>query len=75
MRKKYIDIIIFILTSVSFLISVKLFWNIAIYVDEYGTSPDIIYGGEFWLIMSWARLFILGVLAVFSLVKLFNQET
>ena len=32
--------IIFTLSFVTFLISLKLFWNMGVYVDEAGTSPD-----------------------------------
>lgn len=74
MKKKSINVMIFILTTVSLIISVRLFYNMGIYVDEYGTSPDIVSGGNFWLMMDWLRLFILGTLFVVSLIKLFDKE-
>ena len=74
MKSKRINLILFILSSISLIISVKLFWNMGIYVDEYNTSPNIVYGSDFWLLMSWLRLFILGVLTLIFLIKLFDQE-
>lgn len=74
MKSKRINLILFILSSISLIISVKVFWNIGIYVDEYNTSPNIVYGSDFCLLMSWLRLFILGVLTLISLIKLFDQE-
>ncbi|MBS4537543.1 hypothetical protein GOQ27_03660 [Clostridium sp. D2Q-11] len=73
-RNKYINWIVFILSIVSILISLKLLWNMGIYVYEHGTSPNIVYGGDFWLNMAWVRLFILGVLSIISGIKLFNSE-
>lgn len=74
MKNKYINFIVFILSIISLLISMKLFWNIGIYVDEYGTSPNIVYGGDFWLIMAWLRLLILGALSIIYGVKLFISK-
>ena len=51
--------IIFTLSFVTFLISLKLFWNMGVYVDEAGTSPDKVCGGDFWLYMDWLRLLLL----------------
>lgn len=74
MKKKPIEKFVFILTTMALIISVKLFWNMAIYVDEYGTSPSVVLGGNFWLLMSWLRLFILLVLSVISFIKLFDPK-
>jgi hypothetical protein len=35
-----------------------------LYVDEANTSPSIVYGGVFWLNMSWLRLFFSFILTV-----------
>ena len=51
--------IIFTLSFVTFLISLKLFWNMGVYVDGAGTSPDKVCGGDFWLYMDWLRLLLL----------------
>ena len=52
-------IVLFAVTFLTFLISVKLFWNMGVYVDEAGTSPDKVCGGDFWLYMDWLRLLLL----------------
>ena len=52
-------IVLFAVTFLTFIISVKLFWNMGVYVDEAGTSPDKVCGGDFWLYMDWLRLLLL----------------
>lgn len=74
MRKRYMDFIIFILSGASLFISVKLFWNMGVYIDEYGVSSDIISGGQFWASMDLLRVLILGALFIISLIRLFKQE-
>ena len=49
-------IFLFAVSLLTLLISLKLFWNMGVYVDEAGTSPDKVCGGEFWLYMDWLRL-------------------
>lgn len=61
-----LSIAVFILSLISLLISLKLFWNTGVFVDEYGTSPDIVNGGYFWLVMDWLRLLLLFLLCVVS---------
>ncbi|MDK2981786.1 MAG: hypothetical protein PWQ55_2133 [Chloroflexota bacterium] len=61
---------IFILSLVSLLISVKLFWNMGVYADEYGSSPTLVSGGTFWLLMDWLRLALLFALCLLSALKL-----
>lgn len=74
MGKKVISITIFLLSLVSLLISLKLFWNKAVFVDEYNISPDIVNGGDFWLTMDWLRLLFLFLLCVVSVVNIFGEE-
>ena len=52
-------IFLFAVSLLTLLISLKLFWNMGVYVDEAGTSPDKVCGGEFWLYMDWLRLLLL----------------
>lgn len=61
-----LSITVFILSFFSLLISLKLFWNLGVFVDEYGLSPNVVDGGDFWLAMDWLRLFILFLLCVIS---------
>lgn len=74
MKDKSINLMVFLLSTVSLMISVRLFYNMGIYVDEYGTSPDIVSGGNFWLMMDWLRLFTLGILSIVSFLKLFERK-
>ena len=52
-------IFLFAVSLLTLLISLKLFCNMGVYVDEAGTSPDKVCGGEFWLYMDWLRLLLL----------------
>lgn len=58
--------IIFLLSAVSLFISLILFWNQGIFVDEYNLSPEIVCGGVFWNAADWLRLLFLFLLSVFS---------
>ena len=62
--------LVFLLSTISLIITISQFWNLGIYVDEYGTSPSIVLGGESWLYLSWIKLFILFVLSIISASKL-----
>ena len=72
-EKKGFNIIIFILSLLSLTISLKLFWNMGVYADEYGSSPVLVSGGWFWLYMDWIRLGLLLVLCVTSGFKLVKR--
>lgn len=74
MKKRKLLIVVFILSILSLLISVKLFWNTAIFVDEYNLSSAIVDGGEFWLSMDWLRLFLLLLLCVLSGIGIFKSD-
>ncbi|WP_201777913.1 hypothetical protein [Ornithinibacillus contaminans] len=69
-----LNIIIFVLSLISLLFSLKLFWNIAIYVDESGSSPSDVYGGDFWLYMAWLRLALLAIITFLSGIKLIKRQ-
>lgn len=74
MRKRVFSITVFLLSFFSLLISLRLFWNLGIFVDEYGLSPDIVNGGEFWLTMDWLRLLLLFLLCVVSAISIFSTK-
>lgn len=75
MNKRFLSILLFLLSLISFIISLKLFWNMGIFVDEYNLSPDIVTGGGFWLLMDWLRLLLLFFLCVISGVNIFKGKT
>jgi hypothetical protein len=74
MGKRTLSIIVFLLSLFSLLISLKLFWNLGIFVDESGLSPDIVNGGNFWLAMDWLRLLLLLLLCVVSGISIFRAK-
>ncbi|MGG4264261.1 hypothetical protein [Peribacillus simplex] len=55
MGKRKLSITVFLLSLSSLLISLKLFWNLGIFVDEYGLNADIVNGGDLLLTMDWLR--------------------
>lgn len=74
MKKKTMPVLVFIFSVVSLLISLKLFWNMGIFVDEYNLTPAVVNGGEFWLLMDWLRLILLFLAAVISGINIFTKR-
>ncbi|AUN13752.1 hypothetical protein [Paraclostridium sordellii] len=74
MIDKILKISIFVLSLICLIISLKLFLNLAIYADEFNTSPDVVLGGEFWLYMNWLRLVLSGGICVLSGISLFKDK-
>ena len=74
MKKNFINIVVFVLCLISLIITLRLFWNLGIYVDEYNTSPSVVLGGHFWLSMYWMRLFILFLVTLISGFNLFKEK-
>ncbi|SHI87843.1 hypothetical protein SAMN05444401_1662 [Clostridium amylolyticum] len=74
MTKRKLSILVFVLSFSSLIISLKLFWNLGIFVDEYNLSPDIVNGGEFWGYMDWLRLLLLFVLCMLSFISIFKNH-
>ena len=73
-EKRGINRVIFVFGVVSLVISIKLFINLGIYADEYGSSPVLVSGGWFWLSMNWIRLGLLLILSIISGSKLFEHS-
>lgn len=72
--KKAINVLIFILSAVSLFISVRLFYNMGIFVDEFNTTPATVCGGNFWNNMNWVRLFACALICILSLVNIFHRR-
>ncbi len=72
-EKRGLIVAIFILSLISLIFSLKIFLNIAIYVDDYGASPTAVYGGDFWLYMAWLRLALLAIITLIAGKKLFSK--
>ena len=75
MEGRKIRIVIFILSLISLVISVNLFWNLGVYVDEVNTSPDVVLGGMIWLYMDWLRLGFLALICLLSAINLFRKPS
>lgn len=74
MKGKFLNTSIFILSLFCLLISLKLFWNMGVYVDEFNTSPDVVLGGDLCLIMDWVRLGASALICVIAGVNLFKKQ-
>lgn len=73
MKRRRVNISVFVLSFISLIISMKLFWNLGIYADEFNTSPDIVLGGDLWLYMDWLRLGLLTIVCLISGINLFKK--
>lgn len=73
MKRRIVNISVFVLSFISLIISMKLFWNLGIYADEFNTSPDIVLGGGLWLYMDWLRLGLLTIVCLISGINLFKK--
>jgi len=68
--KKKMQIICLIISLLCLIISMKLLYNMGIFVDEYGLSPDIVLGGDFWLYMEWLRILLITILCIILFLNL-----
>ena len=73
-KNKIINMSIFLLSIISLIISLKLFWNMGIYVDEFNTSADVVLGGNLWLYMDWLRLGFSALICLLSGINLFAEN-
>ena len=73
-KNKIINMSIFLLSLISLIISLKLFWNMGIYVDEFNTSADVVLGGNLWLYMDWLRLGFSALICLLSGINLFAEK-
>lgn len=74
MRKKIRDSVILILSLLSLVISLKIFYNLGFYVDEVNINPSVVLGGDIWLLMSWLNFVILGIILVVAGINLLKKE-
>ena len=72
-KEKLPRAVLFAVPFLAFLISVKLFWNMGVYVDEAGTSPDKVCGGDFWLYMDWLRFLLLLTVSAITFKNIFEK--
>ena len=77
MKKSIISIIIMcflaviVLSVIITVIDIRLMVNLAVYVDEAGTSPDVVLGGSTAVGLDWLRLLLSPVVILISSVGIF----
>lgn len=74
MKKKILDLILFIISIVCLTISLKLLWNMGIFCDEFNTSPDKVCGGEIELMLYWGRILLIFIACIISGIKLLKRK-
>lgn len=60
MKNKTTYAIILVLSLICLYISLKTFYNLAIYADEANRSPAVILGGGSWLLLNWLKFLLLA---------------
>lgn len=73
MKNRLLSILMFLFSFFSLLISLKLFWNLGIFVDKYNLSPNVVNDGDFWVTMDWLRLLLLFLTCVLSGLNIFRK--
>lgn len=68
--KKALTWIILALCALSLLISVGLFFNMGVFVDEANCSPADVCGGFGWLLADWVRLALLAAACLLGVIGL-----
>ena len=74
MKNKAAKIVMFLLGFCSLLINAKLFYNVAAFCDQYNSTPQVVYGGNLYLILFWINMFLLLFLCLYLLVKIIIKE-
>lgn len=59
---KHIHLLLLVAAFTTLMIHMGLMVQVALYADEYGTSPVTVFGGEFWNLMDWAMLLLHGLI-------------
>ena len=67
---KILNFIIFLISIIIFLITVKITYALAISCDVLGASFSDMVGGDFNLFLFWTRLFLSFIIGVLSLINL-----
>lgn len=74
MKSQFIKVSLFLISLVCFIISINLFWNLAIFVDEFNANMELVSGGKFWNTMNWLRLGLTGLLTLLTGVNIFIKD-
>lgn len=62
MKNKLLAISIFILSIICLIVAAKMMWNVGVFVDQFNTSPNIVFGG-YW---DWINMGILLLISILS---------
>ena len=68
--KQFYRILLFVCCLVSLFISLHIFYNQGIAADELNLSAAQLFGGSFWLSMTWLRMLLLLIATILSFIGL-----
>lgn len=74
MNRKVFDVSIFVICIACLGISLKLLWEMGVFVDEYNVTPALVCGSELGLIIYWLRLLLQFILCILSGIKLIRRK-
>lgn len=69
MKTRFKNILMLSTAVIIFFIASLLMGRLGIYVDEYGTSPSVVWGSPFWNYMNWLVWLFLGMNVAYWLIK------
>ncbi|MEA5040784.1 MAG: hypothetical protein VB086_13265 [Clostridiaceae bacterium] len=72
--KRWLRIVLFLLCLFVFGVIVCLFYRMGFYVDEHGTSPAAVWGGNRWLWLDWVHLFASFAACILSGILVFKKD-
>ena len=64
---------IFLFSLASLIISMKVFYNQAIFVDEHDLGMGAIFGGDLWLYLIWIRFLLLAAACAISFFNILKR--
>jgi hypothetical protein len=73
MNNKSFFITVLIASLFSIIISLKLFFNLGVYADDYGGNVIQASGGWFWLYMRWVNVGLVLLILIFTVKKLIHR--
>ena len=74
MKNKFVKWTLVFGSLISLVITMHRFYNVGIYSDEFGSSPVLIFGGEFGLYLEWVNLFLIFGLFIVSIMNLHSDK-
>lgn len=72
MKRIIFRLVLFLLCTANFIITLILLWNLMIFCDAHNYSPSVVCGSEFGLILLWLDVvcsFIVFILSIHIIIR------